>query len=91
MAGDVSNDAGCCRRCGGRIVATHMLTRTYDVGEDGRWRRKLDDFTEDVVVVCLGCGQEPEGRYEADDGAFAFLPVAGAGESAESSGGGMPQ
>jgi len=91
MARDGSKDAGCCRRRGGRIVATHMLTRTYDIGEGGRWHRQLDDFTEDVAVVCLGCRQEPEGRFEVEDGAFVFLPAAGQGQNAESRGGGAPQ
>ena len=70
---------GRCRRCGGKVVATHMLTRTYDVGEDGRWRRQLDEFLEDVVVVCATCGNEPDGRFEADASGFAFVPANGPG------------
>ncbi len=52
-----------------------MLTRKYEVDERGRWQRRLDEFVEDVVVVCAGCGEEPEGRYEAHDGTFAFVPL----------------
>ncbi len=52
-----------------------MLTKTYHIDEDGRWRRQLDDFAEDVVVVCATCGDEPRGRFEADNGTFTFVPV----------------
>jgi hypothetical protein len=68
-------DRGRCESCGGRIAATHMLTKTYEVSEDGRWQRRLGDFVEDVVVVCAACGEEPQGRFEADDGEFAFIPA----------------
>jgi len=51
-----------------------MLTKSYEVGPDGRWRRRLDDFVEDLVVACAECGVEPGGRFEADDGSFAFTP-----------------
>lgn len=68
-------DLGRCASCGGRIAATHMLTKTYQIDERGRWRRRLDDFIEDVVVVCAGCGAEPEGRFDAGDGEFVFVPA----------------
>jgi hypothetical protein len=42
-----------------------MLTRSYPVDETGHWRRCIDDFVEDVVIVCAACGIEPEGRFEA--------------------------
>lgn len=60
-----------------------MLTRTYDIGEDGHWRRELDDFLEDVVVVCATCGKEPNGRFEADESGFAFVPADGSGENTD--------
>ena len=68
------DDLGRCRLCGGRIAATHMLTRTYEVDLAGRWERRIDEFVEDVVVVCKSCGHEPDGRFEADDGGFSFVP-----------------
>jgi hypothetical protein len=68
------DDLGRCRLCGGRIAATHMLTRTYEVDGAGHWERRIDEFVEDVVVVCKACGQEPEGRFEADDRGFTFVP-----------------
>ena len=52
------DDLGRCRLCGGRIAATHMLTRTYEVDRAGRWERKIDEFVEDVVVVCKSCGHD---------------------------------
>jgi hypothetical protein len=70
-----STDLGICSRCGGRIAATHMLTKTYEVDAAGRWRRILDDFAEDVVVVCAACGVEPEGSFDAGDGEFIFVPA----------------
>ena len=68
-------DAGRCERCGGRIAATHMLTRTYTLDARGRWRRQLHEFSEDVVVVCTRCGAEPDGTFDACDGEFAFIPA----------------
>jgi hypothetical protein len=53
-----------------------MLTRTYQVDEEGRWLRSLADFAEDVVVVCSGCGEEPDGRVESADNVFAFVTKA---------------
>jgi hypothetical protein len=70
-----TRDLGRCQRCGGRIAATHMLTKSYDVNESGRWHRQLGDFVEDVVVVCADCGAEPEGTFDATDGEFAFIPA----------------
>ena len=77
MTDDSANreDLGRCACCGGRIAATHMLTKTYQIDERGRWRRRLDDFVEDVVVVCAGCGVEPEGQFDAGDGEFVFVPA----------------
>lgn len=70
-----------------------MLMKTYAVDEDGRWRRQLDDFIEDVVVVCPMCGNEPAGHFEADGGTFAFVPTDGCGENLdpEFDSGQMPQ
>ena len=51
-----------------------MLTKTYRVDEGGQWRRRLDDFIEDVVVVCAACGDEPNGCFETDGGTFTFVP-----------------
>lgn len=79
------NDRGRCGRCGGRIAATHMLTRTYELDDQGRWRRRLADFVEDVVVVCSGCGEEPDGRFESDDNMFAFVPTAAHREAGQDS------
>jgi hypothetical protein len=75
MTGELHDDAGACRHCGGRIAATHMLTRTYELDRSGAWRRRLDDFVEDVVVVCAGCGRVPAGRFDARAGRFRFVPV----------------
>jgi hypothetical protein len=72
--GQAKHDLGRCGACGGRIAATHMLTGTYEVDEHGRWQRRLDEFVEDVVVVCTICGEEPVGRFDADAGMFAFVP-----------------
>jgi hypothetical protein len=58
-----------------------MLTKTYQVDRQGRWQRRLGDFTEDVVLVCSGCGAEPQGRFEVADGRFAFVPLDGANSS----------
>lgn len=57
------------------ITATHMLTKTYRIDDRGQWHRRLDDFIEDVVVVCAACGDEPMGRFEANDGTFTFVPA----------------
>ena len=61
-----------------------MLMKTYTVDEDGRWRRQLDDFIEDVVVVCPMCGNEPAGHFEADGGTFAFVPANSSGKNMDS-------
>lgn len=66
---------GTCRRCGGQITATHMLTRMYAVSADGRWQRRLDEFDEDVVVVCSRCNDQPAGELGADEEAFWFEPA----------------
>ena len=76
-----SNDLGGCRRCGGRLTATHMLTKTYRVDEAGHWRRRLDDFIEDVVVVCAACGDEPRGQFQACAGTFTFVPESARNEN----------
>ena len=73
----VQEDLGRCVRCGGRIAAAHMLTKTYKIDERGRWLRRLDDFIEDVVVVCVDCGVEPEGKFAVRDGEFTFSPSEG--------------
>jgi hypothetical protein len=51
-----------------------MLTRSYPVDAAGRWRRCFDDFVEDVVIVCVACGAEPEGRFEAHGEECALVP-----------------
>jgi len=72
-----TRDAGRCEACGGRITATHMLTKSYPVDACGRWQRRIGDFVEDVVVVCSACGTEPEGCVEAHGEAFSFTPAGG--------------
>jgi hypothetical protein len=67
-------DLGRCVGCGGRVAATHMLTKSYPVDEGGHWRRRIDEFVEDVVVVCAACGAEPEGRLEQRGDEFVFVP-----------------
>ena len=67
-------DLGRCAGCGGRVTATHMLTRSYRVDETGHWRRRIDEFVEDVVIVCSACGAEPNGRCDAHGEEFAFVP-----------------
>jgi hypothetical protein len=52
-----------------------MLTRSYSVDEAGHWRRRLDEFVEDVVIVCAACGAEPEGRIEAHGEECVFVPA----------------
>jgi hypothetical protein len=69
------NDIGRCEGCGGRITATHMLTRSYPVDESGHWRRCIDEFAEDVVIVCAACGAEPEGKFEGQGEECAFVPA----------------
>ena len=68
-------DLGKCRRCGGQITATHMLTRMYEVGADGHWTRSLDEFDEDIVVVCSRCNDQPAGELDARDEGFRFVPA----------------
>jgi hypothetical protein len=67
-------DLGRCTGCGGRIAATHMLTKTYPLDTAGCWQRRFADFTEDVVVVCVDCGVEPAGGFGGDGTSFAFVP-----------------
>ncbi len=70
-----------------------MLMKTYAIDEDGRWRRQLDDFVEDVVLVCPVCGSEPAGHFEGDGCTFAFVPASSSGENLdpEFDSGQMPQ
>ncbi|HXK34842.1 MAG TPA: hypothetical protein VNM91_12610 [Dehalococcoidia bacterium] len=68
------DDLGRCRHCGGRITATHMLTHMYELDERGSWRRHLDEFWEDVIVVCSRCNRPASGTFEVRDGEFRFLP-----------------
>lgn len=75
MRRDGTDDYGRCRRCGGQVAATHMLTKTYPLDASGRWQRRFDDFVEDVVVVCAACGAEPEGAFAGDGASFAFVPA----------------
>ena len=72
-----TDDFGRCRGCGGRIAATHMLTKTYPLDGSGRWQRRFGDFVEDVVVVCADCGAEPAGDFAGDGTTFAFVPDRG--------------
>jgi hypothetical protein len=51
-----------------------MLTKTYLLDAAGRWQRSIDDFVEDVVVVCAACGAEPEGTFGGDGTSFSFVP-----------------
>jgi hypothetical protein len=51
-----------------------MLTRSYPVDERGRWRRSVEDFVEDIVIVCAACGAEPQGRVHVHDEYCAFVP-----------------
>ena len=69
-------DIGRCTSCGGRVAATHMLTKTYRLDAAGAWQRRFDDFVEDVVVVCAGRGIEPEGSFQGDGTSFMFVPAA---------------
>jgi hypothetical protein len=71
------SDPGRCAGCGGRVTATHMLTKSYPIDETGHWRRCLGEFVEDVVIVCTACGAEPDGRLEARGEEFAFMPRRG--------------
>ncbi len=74
MTHEDTDDFGRCYRCGGRVAATHMLTKTYPLDASGRWERRFDDFVEDVVVVCANCGTEPDGGFAGDGTLFAFVP-----------------
>jgi hypothetical protein len=51
-----------------------MLTKTYHLDASGRWQRRLADFVEDVALVCVECGAEPEGTFGGDGTSFAFVP-----------------
>jgi hypothetical protein len=53
-----------------------MLTKSYELDARGRWDRRLDDFVEDLVLVCAACGAEPEGDLAAQEGRFEFSPNA---------------
>jgi hypothetical protein len=54
-----------------------MLTKSYPLDEKGRWRRRMGDFVEDVVIVCAACGVESEGSVDAQGEEFVFTPETG--------------
>ena len=72
-----------CAACGGRVTATHMLLRTYPLDTRGRWQRCPADFSadlaesEDIVVACADCGQQPAGRVHRCANRFWFTPTGG--------------
>lgn len=64
---------GACAQCGGVLAAAHMLTKTYEIDDEGHWERRISDFVEDVVVVCRMCCAQQEGRIDEDGRSFVFL------------------
>lgn len=54
-------------------MAAHMLTKSYEIDEAGRWNRSLADFVEDVVIVCRQCGRQQEGRIDEIGSSFVFV------------------
>ena len=75
MRSDGTDDRGRCDHCNGRVAATHMLTKTYPLDSAGCWQRRFADFIEDLVLVCIECGAEPEGTFDGDGTSFAFVPA----------------
>ena len=69
-----TGDLGACARCGGRLTATHMLLRTWPLDARGHWLRRLDHFSEDILIACAACGHPPAGSVQRCGNRYRFVP-----------------
>jgi hypothetical protein len=60
-------DLGKCRRsrCGGQLMAIHVMRWATAIGPDGKWFERLGEFARDVDVICAACGRRPIAEYDA--------------------------